>query len=145
LKSPVLMGSAMENDSIRASGTDTLIDLWINGKLRAICVSQEAIGAFVGFAQATAMSDKERCEFVRTNLPLVIAAAKTRLRESPAEDTVTIDAGQLPHPDGRVGDRRKDDRRKDERRESKRAVAPSQPDRRRGDRRTGERRRSPKR
>ena len=135
----------MENDSIRASGTETLIDLWINGKLRAVRVSQEAIGAFVGFAQATTMSDKERCEFVRTNLPLVIAAAKTRLRESPAADTVTIDAGQLPRPDGRVGERRKDDRRKEERRESKRAADPSQPDRRRGDRRTGERRRSPKR
>jgi hypothetical protein len=135
----------MESDSIRASGTDTLIDLWINGKLRAICVSQEAIGAFVGFAQASGMSDKERCEFVRTNLSLVIAAAKTRLRESPAADTVSIDAGHLPRPDGRVGDRRKEDRRKQDRRESKRAVDPSQPDRRRSDRRTGEGRRPPKR
>jgi hypothetical protein len=135
----------MENDSIRASGNDTLIDLWINGKLRAICVSQEAIGAFVGFAQATSMSDKERCEFVRTNLPLVLAAAKTRLRESPAADTVTIDAGQLPRPDGRVGDRRKADRRTGERRQTEREPDPSRPDRRRSDRRTGERRRSPKR
>jgi hypothetical protein len=138
-------GSAMENDSIRASGTDTLVDLWINGKLRAICVSQEAIGAFVGFAQASSMSDKGRCEFVRTNLPLVIAAAKTRLRDSPAADAVTIDAGQLPRPDGRVGDRRQGERRKDDRRRSEREPDPSRPDRRRSDRRTGERRRAPKR
>jgi hypothetical protein len=134
----------MENDSIRTSGTDTLIELWITGKLRAICVSQEAIGAFVGFAEAAGMSDKDRCEFVRTNLPLVIAAAKTKLRDKPAASSITIDAGQLPKPDSREGDRRKTDRRKEERRKSDRA-APAQPDRRRGDRRTGERRRSPKR
>jgi hypothetical protein len=135
----------MENDSIRASGGDTLIDLWINGKLRSICVSQEAIGAFVGFSEASAMSEKERCEFVRTNLPLVIAAAKTRLRDSPAADSVTIDAGHLPRPDGRVGDRRKSDRRRAERRQGERVDDPAKPDRRRSDRRTGERRRSPKR
>lgn len=135
----------MENDSIRASGSDTLIDLWINGKLRSICVSQEAIGAFVGFAEATAMSEKGRCEFVRTNLPLVIAAAKTRLRDNPAANSVTIDAGHLPRSDGRVGDRRKSDRRKAERRQGPRAADASKPDRRRGDRRGGERRRIPKR
>jgi hypothetical protein len=134
----------MENDSIRSSGTDSLIDLWIDGKVRGICISQEAIGAFVGFAQATIMSDKDRCEFVRSNLPLVIAAAKTRLRATPDASSITLDAGHLPMPDGRGGDRRKEDRRKNERRKSERATDPSQPERRRGDRRTGERRRSPK-
>jgi len=136
----------MENDSIRSSGTSTLIDLWINGKLRAICVTQEAIGAFVGFAQAADMTDKDRCEFVRTNLPLVIAATKARLQTTnPAAEAISIDAGQLPRPDGRAGDRRKEDRRKGERRKSERGEAdPSKPNRRRADRRTGERRRSPK-
>ena len=61
----------MENDSIRSSGTDTLIDLWIDGKIRSICVTQEAIGAFLGFENATGMSDRDRCEFVRAHLPLV--------------------------------------------------------------------------
>ena len=135
----------MENDSIRASGTDTLVELWIDGKLRAICVSQEAIGAFVGFAKAATMSDKDRCEFVRTNLPLVIATAKTTLREKPEASSFTIDAGQLPRPDGGVDDRRKGERRKQDRRESGRPSDPSDPDGRRADRRVGERRKSTKR
>jgi hypothetical protein len=135
----------MENDSIRSSGTDTLIDLWIGGKLRAISVTHEAIGAFLGFAQAAGMSDKERCEFVRTHLPLIIAGAKVRLSTDPAANAITIDAGQLPRPDGRAGDRRTTERRKDERRKSDRPQTdPSKPDRRRADRRTGDRRRSPR-
>lgn len=134
----------MENDSIRSSGTDTLIDLWINGKLRSICVGQEAIGAFVGFAGATGMTEKDRCDFVRTNLPLIIAAAKTRLRDDPAANSISLNAGHLPRPDGRVGDRRKGDRRKEDRRKSDRPDGEGRPDRRRSDRRTSERRRSPK-
>ena len=134
----------MENDSIRSSGTDTLIELWIDGKLRAISITQEAIGAFVGFTQMTAMAEKDRCEFVRTNLPLVIAAAKARLNDDPDADALTLDAGQLPRPDGRQGERRQQDRRKGERRKIDRPPDPSRPDRRRGDRRSGERRRSAK-
>ena len=54
------------------------------------------------------MSDKDRCEFVRTHLPLIIAGAKTRLQATDSgADAVTIDAGQLPRTDGRAGDRRK--------------------------------------
>ena len=136
----------MENDSIRSSGTQTLIELWIDGKLRAISVTQEAIGAFVGFAEAADMSDKDRCEFVRTHLPLIIAGAKSRLQATDSgADAVTIDAGQLPRTDGRAGDRRKTERRQEERRKTNRGPAdPSRPDRRRGDRRAGERRRTPK-
>jgi hypothetical protein len=134
----------MENDSIRSSGTDTLIELWIDGKLRAISISQEAIGAFVGFTEMTAMTDKDRCEFVRTNLPLVIAAAKMRLKDDPDAETVTLDAGQLPRPDGRKGERRNGDRRKAERRKTAREPDPTRPNRRRSDRRAGERRRSTK-
>jgi len=135
----------MENDSIRASGSNTLVDIWIDGKLRAISVSPEAIGAFLGFDRATGMSDDDRCEFVRTHLPLVVTAAKTRLHENPAAQTVIIEVGQLPRSDGRMGDRRKHNRRTEERRKSGGAkdVLPHQ-DRRRGDRRTCERRRSPK-
>jgi hypothetical protein len=133
----------MENDSIRASGSDTLVDIWINGKLRAICVSHEAIGAYVGFESAGAMSDDERCEFVRGHLPLVITAAKSRLRDTdPTSNNVIIDAGHLPRPEDRGAERRSGDRRKGERRKSERPIG--HPDRRRGDRRKTQRRtRSP--
>lgn len=135
----------MENDSIRASGTDTLIDIWIEGKMRSICITQEAIGAYLDFDQAARMSDDDRCSFVKNNLSLVLSAAKARLREgNPTIAAITIDAGHLARPDGKAIDRRKGDRRKGDRRKVSRPPA-GQPERRRTDRRTGERRsRKPK-
>ncbi len=115
----------MENDSVRTSGDATLIDMWIDGKLRAISLSRDAIGAFLrlGPDRTEAMSDEDRREFVRTHLGQVITAAKNALRNGdPAADAVMIDATQFggrsaaqPAPrDGerRTGDRRKGDRRK---------------------------------
>lgn len=137
----------MENDSIRASGNDTLVDIWINGKLRAICVTREAIDAFVGFDRAARMSEEDRCEFVRTHLPQVVTAVKTTLQGSdPTAETVTLDQEQLGGPaSGSSGDRRKSDRRKVERRKTSRAKEElPHGERRRGDRRRGDRRRGPR-
>jgi len=91
------------------------------------------------------MSDDARCEVVRTNLATVVTAAKQRLREGdPAAQTIVIDAGQLPRPDGKATDRRKGDRRKTDRRKVARPLG-TKTERRRTDRRTGERRsRKPK-
>jgi hypothetical protein len=133
----------MENDSIRSSGSNTLVDIWIDGRMRGICVSQAAIGAYLGFERAGGMSDDDRREFVRTNLPLVLKAAKARLRETgPTADMIILDAGQLPRPDGLAGERRKKDRRKLDRRKVSRPRGDG-PERRRGDRRQGERRSKP--
>ncbi len=133
----------MENDSIRSLGTDTLVDIWIDGKMRSLSVSQEAIGAFLGFERASGMSDQDRCEFIRTHLPLIVSAAKQRLSDTNRNaDEVVIDVGQLPRSDGRSGDRRQTDRRKGERRKMTVPRA-GQPDRRKGDRRAGERRSRP--
>ena len=97
----------MENDSIRASGNTTLVDIWVNGKLRAISVTKQAIDAFVGSNDFT---EEQRCEFVRTHLPLLVTAVKARLREASHDvEIVTIDAGHLG---GRVAERRKGERRK---------------------------------
>jgi hypothetical protein len=133
----------MENDAIRASGSDTLVDMWIEGKVRGICVSQDAIGAFLGFDRVASMSDRDRCDFVRTHLPLVVTAAKARIDKEPEAETVTIELGELPRADGGGGDRRKDDRRVVQRRKVARPIG-AKPDRRRADRRTRERRRSPR-
>jgi hypothetical protein len=133
----------MENDSIRSVGSDTLVDIWIEGRMRALSVSHEAIGAFLGFEKTSGMSDQDRCEFVRTHLPLIVAAAKQRLTETDRNaNDVVIDVGQLPRSDGRSGDRRQSDRRKGERRKMSVPRA-SQPERRKGDRRAGERRSRP--
>ena len=135
----------MENDSIRASGSHTLVDIWINGKLRAINVSREAIETFLGFDRTPGMSDEDRCEFVRTHLPLIVTAVKASLREAnSAAETVVIEGGQLPRPDGPAGDRRKTERRKAERRKVDRPKGDLPlGERRRSDRRKASRRRSP--
>jgi hypothetical protein len=133
----------MENDSIRSSGTSTLVDIWVEGKVRAISVSQAAIGAYLGFDEARALSETDRCEFVRHHLPLLVTATKNRLRDGDVTaNTVTIDVGDLPRADGRTGDRRKASRRKTERRKTNQPRG-SQPERRKSDRRQRERRTSP--
>ena len=134
----------MENDSIRPSGNATQVDIWIDGKLRAITVSNEAIGAFVGFERTAAMGEDDYCDFVRTHLPLIITAAKTRLATDPLGDGITIDPGDLPRPDGNKGERRQVERRKSERRKIS-LPRGDKPERRRSDRRSGQRRRLPKR
>ena len=133
----------MENDSIRASGSDTLVDIWIEGKIRAISISEEAIGAFLGFDRMAGMNEGDRCAFVRSNLPLIVTAAKSRLSEiDPTAATIAIDAGHLPRADGRVAERRNSERRTGDRRKVDRPLG-SQPDRRRTQRRRGERRTRP--
>lgn len=134
----------METDSIRPSGTATLVDIWIGGKLRQIVVSPDAIDAFVGIKQAATMSEDDRCEFVRKNLALVVSAVTATLREKdPTADKVIVGAGDLPGPDGsRPGERRDGERRKGDRRKSKRGPDElPQADRRRRDRRKADRRR----
>lgn len=132
----------MENDSIRASGTDTLVDVWVEGRLRAICITREAIETFAGFDGTSGISEASRCEFVRTHLPQIVTAARAQLRDGDSTaDEVIIAAGHL----GGASDRRKNERRNSERRKLK---LPSNKlpngERRRSDRRAGERRRSPK-
>lgn len=131
----------MESDSIRASGSNTLIDVWVEGKMRAICITRAAIETFVGLKSPSTMSEDERCEFVRTHLPQVVAAVKDGLREDPAANAITLDAGQL----GGAGERRKSERRKSDRRKfSRPAESLPHGERRRSQRRTGQRRQPPK-
>jgi hypothetical protein len=133
----------VENDSIRASGTDTLVDIWIDGKIRAICITHEAIGAYVGFERAAQMSEDERCAFLKNKLSTVLSAAKARLREGDSDASqILIDAGQLARADGIAPGGRKTERRKGERRTMNLPLG-DKPDRRSGERRKGERRRHP--
>jgi hypothetical protein len=135
----------MENDSIRPSANSTQVDIWIEGKLRAITVANEAIGAFVGFDRADSMRESDYCDFVRTNLSLIIGAAKARLAKSgPLAESIDIEAGDLPRADGRKGERRQVERRKAERRKSA-LPRGDKPERRRSQRRSSDRRRPPKR
>ena len=120
----------MENDTIRTSGGKTFVDVWIEGKVRGICVSRGAVEAYLGLSsERGAMSDEERCDFVRTHMALVMKAATQKLREmGMAAGDVVIEPGELgPSLTGRGGDRRKMQRRKGERRypEGERALTRS--------------------
>jgi hypothetical protein len=115
----------MENDSVRAMGDSTLVDLWIEGKFRAITVSRQAIESFLKLTResAGAFTDSDRVEFVRMHLSLVVKAASVQLRSNPSADTILIDVGQLSGaPRAETGDRRGGDRRQGERR--KRNLGP---------------------
>ena len=110
----------MESDSVRAMGDSTLVDLWIEGKFRAITISRQAIETYLQLApaDAAAMGETDRREFVRKHLGLVVGAATALLRSNPGAETIVIEAGQLgvsPKSgarEPRSNDRRKSDRRK---------------------------------
>jgi hypothetical protein len=130
----------VENDSIRASGANTLVDIWVEGKLRAICVTREAIDHFTGF-DGSAGDEQLRCEFLRTHLPEIVTSVKAKLRDgNSGAETIIVDAGQIgTRADPRTGERRKAERRK----VSRPADSLPQGERRRADRRSASRRRSP--
>lgn len=134
----------MDNDSIRSVGATTLVDIWIEGKLRSICVTRAAIEDSLGLAsdQATALSDEERCEFVRQHMAAVVKAAREWLRDGNADATrISLDSGHLPRKRGAGAERRRSDRRNGERR--KVDLGRPEGERRRADRRKASRRRSP--
>ena len=117
----------MESDSVRSSGEMTVVDMWVEGKLRGISVSRSAIESFLRLPSgAPAMTDEDRREFVRTHLAQIVAAAKTRLLSmDPDTDSIVIDAAPAAAPDSKAasGDRRRSgDRRKEERRKINKTV-----------------------
>lgn len=114
----------MESDSVRTMGDVTLVDLWIEGKSRAITITREAIESYLGLAphDAASMGETQRREFVRTHLSVVVAAATARLRDNPDAATIEIDALAAARSPAPVGERRTGDRRKGERR--KRNLGP---------------------
>jgi hypothetical protein len=108
----------MENDSVRSMGDSTVVDLWIQGKFRAITISREAIESCLRLTPGdSGMSDTDRREFVRTHLGLIVKAAIARLNADPGTEQIVIEAGQLGGELQRgAGERRSSDRRKGERR-----------------------------
>jgi len=107
----------METDSIRTSGENTVVDIWIDGKMRSVSISGDAIAAFLRLTpdKAATLGDEDRREFVRMHLDLVVNTARDRLRDmDPGANAVVIDMkpGMVQAGDRQSGDRRKGDRRK---------------------------------
>jgi hypothetical protein len=119
----------MENDSVRTSGENTLVDVWIEGKMRSICVSRPAIAAFLQLPpeRAAALADEDCREFVRTHLSLVANAAKDLLRSAdPDTDTIIINGVFASADKGaQTGDRRQGERRRGDRRKVNLGPPPS--------------------
>ena len=134
----------MESDTIRSIGGKTVVDMWLDGRMRGICVTKGAIESHLGIAGE--ISEDDRAEFVRTNLGLIMNAARDRLRELGEDaDEVIIDTGQLGTKAAPGRDRRQAQRRKGERRKADRPEAiPPSGDRRRSQRRKEDRRGTPK-
>ena len=132
----------MDNDSIRSVGATTLVDIWLEGKLRSICVTRAAIEDSLGAEKAAALSDDERCEFVRQHMAQVVKAARDWLGQGNAEaGNIVIDTGQLPRLTGpKSTERRKGERRAADRRRVD--VGRPEGNRRQANRRKVERRRS---
>jgi hypothetical protein len=115
----------MEKDSVRTSGDITLVEMWIGGRLRDVCVSRAAIETCLRLSPtaAAAMTDEDRREFVRTHLAEISAAAAVRLRElGPTAPALTIEAGQLAGGDRLGGDRPDRERRRGDRRKGERRI-----------------------
>ena len=106
----------MENDSVRTIGEETLVDVWVEGKMRSIVVPRAAIEALGNLSpgKVQLMSDEQRNAFVRDHLGLVVSAAAEQLRRSGQDDQFVTIGAPAPHAstDRRQGDRRKGERRK---------------------------------
>ena len=135
----------LEGDTIRASGTNTMVDIWLVDRVRPICVTREAIAANIGFATAESMTDDDRCRFVRDNLALVVTAAKSVLQiQGPDCARIELDGQSLAEGAGAGAgeDRRNANRRLTDRRRSKgQADKLVGGERRKNSRRQSERRR----
>jgi hypothetical protein len=108
----------MENDSVRTIGDSSVVDLWIEGRFRAITISRRAIERYLGLSSdgMSGLTDDERSEFVRTHLGLIQGAAVERLRSDPDVAAILIDSGQLGRLGAETSERRSGDRRKGDRR-----------------------------
>jgi hypothetical protein len=116
----------MESDSVRSAGEFTVVDMWVEGKLRCVSVSRDAIDGFLRLSpeRAAALTDEDRREFVRTHLGQVVAAAKTQLQSiDPTSDSIVIGAVQAPAGEASGDRRRGGERRKGDRRKVNRPVA----------------------
>lgn len=87
----------MENDSIRTNGEHTVVELWLQGRMRAVTIPRITIEGYLqrGRQHGGAMSEDDRTEFVRTNLKLVVDAALTRLKVDGQAAAIVIGPGQL--------------------------------------------------
>jgi len=132
----------MDNDAVRTSGDQTLVDMWIDGKSRTVSISRAAIEAHLQLNpdRAAAMTDEDRREFVRGNLKLLATAASEIVQSGDRDaTTVDIDVGQFTGnapaaPAQAATDRRQGDRRKGGDRRKVNLGPPPSGERRRGGR-----------
>ena len=80
------------------AGGNTIFDIWVDGKLRLVAVTREAIEDHLRLPPEAAaeFGPQHRVKFVQNNLHAIIAAAKLNLHNSePDTHVITIRSGNI--------------------------------------------------
>lgn len=74
------------------AGDNIIFDMWVEGKLRLVAVTREAIEDYLRLPPEAAanFSPQDRVQFVQNNLSVIIAAAKWKLRNGQSEGHVIM-------------------------------------------------------
>lgn len=89
------------NDSLvvrSAAGGNTIFDIWVDGKLRLVVVTRDAIEDHLRLPPdaAAEFGPQHRVKFVQNNLHAIIAAARLNLRNGePDTHVITIRSGNI--------------------------------------------------
>lgn len=87
----------MTNEEVKAHGDATLVSIELEGIWRRITITREAIEEHLHLSpeKAGAMTEAERCEFVRSHMPYVFAAVRRKIRESGTARHIILRGGEL--------------------------------------------------
>ena len=87
----------MTNEEVKPHGDATLVSIELDGMWRRITITREAIEEHLHLSseKAAAMTEHERCEFVRTHLPYVFAAVRRKIRGSETARHIILRHGEL--------------------------------------------------
>lgn len=87
----------MQTEEVKASGDVTSVSIELDGMWRRITITREAIEEHLHLSaqQAEAMTEHERCEFVRSHMPYVFAAVRRKIRGSVTARNIIVRKGEL--------------------------------------------------
>jgi hypothetical protein len=82
---------------LKSSGENTLVNIRLDGLWRRVSLSRGCIEDHLQLepAIALAMSEDERCEFVRSNLAYVFAAARRKIKGREDAERIWLESGDL--------------------------------------------------
>ena len=87
----------MTNEEVKPHGDATLVSIELDGMWRRITITRDAIEEHLHLSPkvAAAMTEEERCEFVRSHMPYVFATVRRKIRRSETARHIIIRTGEL--------------------------------------------------